>query len=149
MLSPIRTPEGAPLNCDYVCPAALCENWQEQRVKRNINRFQPCPKKFAHMCKQDAKRAHAALVDYENKWGRANTANHMTARSLELMCSITVGHLLIRRRCLNGQGQSVSLEERRSAIPQVSLDDGTMEEEEIPIPREDGLSLRMIVNEQL
>ena len=65
MLSPIRTPEGAPLNCDYVCPAALCENWQEQRVKRNINRFQPCPKKFAHMCKQDAKRAHAALVDYE------------------------------------------------------------------------------------
>jgi len=65
MLSPIRTPDGAALNCDYVCPAALCDNWQEQRIKRNINRFQPCPKKFAAMCKFDAKRVHEALVDYE------------------------------------------------------------------------------------
>jgi hypothetical protein len=65
MLSPIRTPEGAPLNCNYVCPAALCENWQEERVKRNVNRFQPCPKKFAMMCRNDAKRAHEAIVDYE------------------------------------------------------------------------------------
>jgi hypothetical protein len=65
MLSPIRTPEGAPLNCDYVCPVAACENWQEQRVRRNINRFQPSPRKFAVMSKHDAKRAHEALVDYE------------------------------------------------------------------------------------
>jgi hypothetical protein len=65
MLSPIKTPEGALLNCNYVCPAALCDNWQEERIKRNINRFQPCPKKFAAMCKFEAKRAHEALVDYE------------------------------------------------------------------------------------
>jgi len=65
MLSPIRTPEGAPLNCEYVCPAALCNNWLEQRMQRNVNRFQPCPKKFAEMCKRDARRAHEAFVDYE------------------------------------------------------------------------------------
>jgi len=65
MLSPIRTPDGAPLNCDYVCPAAMCGNWIEERNRKNINRFQPCPKKFSAMCKHDAKRAHEALVDYE------------------------------------------------------------------------------------
>jgi hypothetical protein len=34
-------------------------------MKKNISRFQPCPKKFAAMCKYEAKRAHEALVDYE------------------------------------------------------------------------------------
>jgi len=65
MLSPIRTPDGASLNCDYVCPAALYENWQEQRAKRNLNRTRPCPMKFAAMCKHEAQRAHDALLDYE------------------------------------------------------------------------------------
>jgi hypothetical protein len=31
MLSPIVSPEGAPLDCNYVCPTAICSNWQEQR----------------------------------------------------------------------------------------------------------------------
>ena len=31
LLSPIISPEGAPLDCNYVCPTVICSNWQEQR----------------------------------------------------------------------------------------------------------------------
>ena len=65
MLSPIKTPEGAPLDCDYICPAAMCTNWQEQRKQKNALRFQPCPKKFAAMCHNNASTAHTASQDYE------------------------------------------------------------------------------------
>ena len=65
MLSPIKSPEGAPLDCNYVCPTASCSNWQEQRRQRNSLRFQPCPKKFAEMCHNDTATANAALVEYE------------------------------------------------------------------------------------
>jgi hypothetical protein len=67
MLSPIRTPNGAPLNCNYVCPAAMCENWVEERDDKNVNRFQPCPKKFAAMCRHNVIKAHVALNDYEQR----------------------------------------------------------------------------------
>ena len=30
MLSPIVSPEGAPLDCNHVCPTAICSDWQEQ-----------------------------------------------------------------------------------------------------------------------
>jgi hypothetical protein len=65
MLSPIKTPEGAPLDCDYVCPAAMCTNWQEQKKQKNSLRFQPCPKKFAAMCHNNSAKAHTAFQDYE------------------------------------------------------------------------------------
>ena len=65
MLSPIKSPEGAPLDCDYVCPTAICSNWQEQRRQRNALRFQPCPKKFAAMCHNDTATANTAIGDYE------------------------------------------------------------------------------------
>ena len=65
MLSPIKSPEGAPLDCDYVCPTAICSNWQEQRRQRNALRFQPCPKKFAAMCHNDTATANTALGEYE------------------------------------------------------------------------------------
>ena len=65
MLGPIKSPDGAPLDCDYVCPTAKCSNWQEQRRQRNPLRFQPCPKKFAAMCHNNTTIAHTALDDYE------------------------------------------------------------------------------------
>jgi len=65
MLSPIKSPDGAPLDCDYVCPTAICSNWQEQRRQRNALRFQPCPKKFAAMCHNDTATADKALNEYE------------------------------------------------------------------------------------
>ena len=65
MLSPIRTPDGAALDSDYVCPVAMCSNWQEQKTKKNAQRFHPCPKKLASACRNDAQRAQMALQDYE------------------------------------------------------------------------------------
>ena len=61
MLSPITGTEGSPLDCDYICPTAICGNWQEQRRQRNSLRFQPCPKKFAAMCQYDTAIANTAL----------------------------------------------------------------------------------------
>ena len=65
MLSPIISPEGAPLDCDYICPTAICSNWQEQRRQRNPLRFQPCPNKFAARCYNDTATANTALDEYE------------------------------------------------------------------------------------
>jgi hypothetical protein len=43
----------------------MCTNWQEQRKQKNALRFQPCPKKFAAMCHNNASTAHTAFQDYE------------------------------------------------------------------------------------
>ena len=65
MLSPIKSPEGAPVDCDYICPTVICSNWQEQRMQRNPLRFQPCPRKFAAMCHNDTAMANTAFSEYE------------------------------------------------------------------------------------
>jgi hypothetical protein len=65
MLSPIRTPEGARLDCDYVCPAAKHMKWEEQKRKRGTQKFQPDPIRFAEMCRRDVRLAHEALQDFE------------------------------------------------------------------------------------
>ena len=65
MLSPMMSPEGAPLDCDYVCPTAIGSNWQEQRRQRNSPRFKPCPNKFAARCHNDTATANTALDEYE------------------------------------------------------------------------------------
>ena len=76
MLSPNKTSEGTPINCDYICPVAICDNWQEQRVKCNAKRYQPCPKKFVVMCQYDIWKAHKALKDVEKLgWGRYRKAS--------------------------------------------------------------------------
>ena len=65
MLSPIKTPDGALVDCDYISPAAMCTNWQEQKKQKNSMRFQPCPKKFAAICHNNASMEHKAFQDYE------------------------------------------------------------------------------------
>jgi len=65
MLSPIRTSDGALLDSEYVCPAAQHMKWSEQKQKRDTQKFQPDPMRFAEMHKRDAKRVHEALVEFE------------------------------------------------------------------------------------
>jgi hypothetical protein len=65
MLSPMKDSDGMPLECNYVCPAAMFTNWQEQRKTRSALRFQPEAKKFAAMCHNDSSVANSALQEYE------------------------------------------------------------------------------------
>jgi hypothetical protein len=68
MLSPIKAPDGTPLNSEYICPVAMCENWEEARqLKPPKLRFAPCPKKFAAINKHDTNLVHAAINDYVDK----------------------------------------------------------------------------------
>ena len=68
MLSPIKAPDGTPLNSEYICPVAMCDNWEEARqLKPPKLRFAPCPKKFATVNKNDTNLVHAAINDYVEK----------------------------------------------------------------------------------
>jgi hypothetical protein len=68
MLSPIKAPDGTPLNSEYICPVAMCDSWEEARqLKPPKLRFAPCPKKFATVNKNDTNLVHAAFKDYVEK----------------------------------------------------------------------------------
>jgi len=68
MLSPIKAPDGTPLNSEYICPVAMCESWEEARqLKPPRLKFTPCPKKFATAHKNDINLVHAAIKDYTEK----------------------------------------------------------------------------------
>jgi hypothetical protein len=65
MLSPIRSAEGKAQTSEYICPVAMCDNWNEAKKTKPVKlRFAPCPKKFAAACKNDTNLANAALKDY-------------------------------------------------------------------------------------
>jgi hypothetical protein len=68
MLSPIKAPDGTPLNSEYICPVAMCDSWEEARqLKPPKLKFAPCPKKFATENKNDTNLVHAAIKDYFEK----------------------------------------------------------------------------------
>jgi hypothetical protein len=68
MLSPIKAPDGTPLNSEYICPVAMCDSWEEARqLKPPKLKFAPCPKKFATENKHDTNLVHAAIKDYFEK----------------------------------------------------------------------------------
>ena len=94
LLSPIISPEGAPLDCNYVCPTVICSNWQEQRSKRNSLRFQPCPKKFAAMCHNDTTIVNTALGEYERIGSgqyRNPTERNAFKRNVLMNCKASLG----------------------------------------------------------
>ena len=68
MLSPIKAPDGTRLNSEYICPVAMCDNWEEARILKPPKlRFAPCPKKFAAVNKYDTHLIQAALNDYAER----------------------------------------------------------------------------------
>jgi hypothetical protein len=108
MLSPIKSPDGAPLDCDYVCPTAICSNWQEQRRQRNALRFQPCPKKFAAMCHNDTASANTALEEYERIGSgqyRNPSERNAFRRDVLMNCKAPVGSGNYPKRTAAGNSQ--------------------------------------------
>jgi hypothetical protein len=108
MLSPIKSPDGAPLDCDYVCPTAICSNWQEQRRQRNALRFQPCPKKFAAMCHNDTATADKALSEYERIGSgqyRNPSERNAFRRDVLMNCKAPVGSGNYPKRNTSGGSQ--------------------------------------------
>jgi hypothetical protein len=108
MLSPIKSPDGAPLDCDYVCPTAICSNWQEQRRQRNALRFQPCPKKFAAMCHNDTASANTALEEYERIGSgqyRNPSERNAFRRDVLMNCKAPVGSSNYPKRTAAGNSQ--------------------------------------------
>jgi hypothetical protein len=68
MLSPIKAPDGTRLNSEYICPVAMCDNWEEaRRLKPARLKFAPCPKKFAMVNKNDTNLIQVAFKDYLDK----------------------------------------------------------------------------------
>jgi len=121
MLSPIRTPDGKPQTSEYICPVALCENWNEAKKTKPIKlRFAPCPKKFAAACKHDTNLANTALKDYVEKGsGKFRDPTEREAFSNEVMKACranpksgggtrVVGSINKEERCNSGQVEFVS-----------------------------------------
>jgi hypothetical protein len=121
MLSPIRTADGKPQTSEYICPVAMCENWNEARKTKPVKlRFAPCPKKFAAACKHDTNQANAALKDYvEQGSGKFRDPTEREAFTNDVMkaCKATtkssggtrvVGSISKEERCNSGQIEFIS-----------------------------------------
>jgi len=121
MLSPIRSAEGKAQTSEYICPVAMCDNWNEAKKTKPVKlRFAPCPKKFAAACKNDTNLANAALKDYiERGSGKFRDPKEREVFSDEVMkaCKSTpktgggtrvVGSINKEERCNSGQVEFVS-----------------------------------------
>ena len=154
MLSPIKTPEGVPLNSEYICPVAMCENWEEARqLKPPKLRFAPCPKKFAAINKHDTNLVHAAINDYVEKGSgkfRDQTERLTFKNEVLSLCKTqlksggggtrVVGSILKEERCNSGQVEVIS-ERHGEQMKSVA---GTRRETE----SSQGTKLRSVIKEE-
>jgi len=126
MLSPIKAPDGTPLNSEYICPVAMCESWEEARqLKPPKLKFTPCPKKFATAHKNDTNLVHAAIKNYTEKGsGKFRDADENLAFKNEVLglCKTpskstggtrVVGSVNKEERCNSGQ---IEIEGQRGSL---------------------------------
>jgi hypothetical protein len=126
MLSPIKAPDGTPLNSEYICPVAMCESWEEARqLKPPKLKFTPCPKKFATAHKNDTNLVHTAIKDYTEKGsGKFRDADENLAFKNEVLglCKTpskstggtrVVGSVNKEERCNSGQ---IEIEGQRGSL---------------------------------